>query len=214
MEINANDFCITPCTSEVLAGPWLVKMGTGEKPGRVSAVELWFCPPLVAAAISSSAEHPSSPPDSLGGHREDPGPQETRLLWRERQINYRSRHSLAGSTCGSPCTPWGGVRMRMEGGEEMQGAVGLHCTWDIPPPASTQAKWVRLNVGGTIFLTTRQTLCREQKSFLCRLCHGEELQSDRVRQLPGLPPAPCPTEQGEGWRDAGMEPDPDSCRSN
>ncbi|XP_038011218.1 BTB/POZ domain-containing protein KCTD17 isoform X3 [Motacilla alba alba] len=69
--------------------------------------------------------------------------------------------------------------MRMEGREEMQGAVGLRCTWDIPPPAGTQAKWVRLNVGGTIFLTTRQTLCREQKSFLCRLCQGEELQSDR-----------------------------------
>ncbi|XP_012590583.1 PREDICTED: BTB/POZ domain-containing protein KCTD17, partial [Condylura cristata] len=37
----------------------------------------------------------------------------------------------------------------------------------------------RLNVGGTVFLTTRQTLCREQKSFLSRLCQGEELQSDR-----------------------------------
>ncbi|XP_052645210.1 BTB/POZ domain-containing protein KCTD17 isoform X1 [Harpia harpyja] len=69
--------------------------------------------------------------------------------------------------------------MRMEGREEMQGAVGLRCTWDIPSPAGTQAKWVRLNVGGTVFLTTRQTLCREQKSFLCRLCQGEELQSDR-----------------------------------
>nr|XP_047904196.1 BTB/POZ domain-containing protein KCTD17 isoform X2 [Anser cygnoides]XP_047904197.1 BTB/POZ domain-containing protein KCTD17 isoform X2 [Anser cygnoides] len=69
--------------------------------------------------------------------------------------------------------------MRMEGGEEMQGAVGLRCSWDIPPPAGTPAKWVRLNVGGTVFLTTRQTLCREQKSFLCRLCQGEELQSDR-----------------------------------
>nr|XP_038021146.1 BTB/POZ domain-containing protein KCTD17 isoform X1 [Anas platyrhynchos] len=69
--------------------------------------------------------------------------------------------------------------MRMEGGEEMQGAVGLRCSWDIPAPAGTQAKWVRLNVGGTVFLTTRQTLCREQKSFLCRLCQGEELQSDR-----------------------------------
>ncbi|XP_049678089.1 BTB/POZ domain-containing protein KCTD17 isoform X3 [Accipiter gentilis] len=69
--------------------------------------------------------------------------------------------------------------MRMEGREEMQGAVGLRCTWDIPSPAGTQAKWVKLNVGGTVFLTTRQTLCREQKSFLCRLCQGEELQSDR-----------------------------------
>lgn len=75
----------------------------------------------------------------------------------------------------------------MEGGEEMQGAVGLRSTWDTPLPAGTAAKWVRLNVGGTIFLTTRQTLCREQKSFLCRLCQGEELQSDRVRQLGCLP---------------------------
>lgn len=56
------------------------------------------------------------------------------------------------------------------------------------PPAGTGgraaggwSKWVRLNVGGTVFLTTRQTLCREQKSFLSRLCQGEELQSDRVR---------------------------------
>lgn len=64
----------------------------------------------------------------------------------------------------------------------MKGAVGLRCGWD-PPPIDAQAKWVRLNVGGTVFLTTRQTLCREQKSFLCRLCQGEELQSDRVRQL-------------------------------
>ncbi|XP_074758544.1 BTB/POZ domain-containing protein KCTD17 [Athene noctua] len=73
----------------------------------------------------------------------------------------------------------GSVSMRMEGGEEMQDSVGLRCTWDIPPLAGTQTKWVRLNVGGTVFLTTRQTLCREQKSFLCRLCQGEELQSDR-----------------------------------
>ncbi|XP_014819554.1 PREDICTED: BTB/POZ domain-containing protein KCTD17 isoform X1 [Calidris pugnax] len=69
--------------------------------------------------------------------------------------------------------------MRMEGGEEMQGAAGLRRTRGIPQPAGTQAKWVKLNVGGTVFLTTRQTLCREQKSFLCRLCQGEELQSDR-----------------------------------
>uniref|UniRef100_G3TT00 Potassium channel tetramerization domain containing 17 n=1 Tax=Loxodonta africana TaxID=9785 RepID=G3TT00_LOXAF len=45
--------------------------------------------------------------------------------------------------------------------------------------APGRGKWVRLNVGGTVFLTTRQTLCREQKSFLSRLCQGEELQSDR-----------------------------------
>ncbi|XP_048971280.1 BTB/POZ domain-containing protein KCTD17 isoform X1 [Canis lupus dingo] len=57
---------------------------------------------------------------------------------------------------------------------------------EAAPPAGTGGraaggwgKWVRLNVGGTVFLTTRQTLCREQKSFLSRLCQGEELQSDR-----------------------------------
>ncbi|XP_054097026.2 BTB/POZ domain-containing protein KCTD17 isoform X11 [Callithrix jacchus] len=57
---------------------------------------------------------------------------------------------------------------------------------EVAPPtgaggraAGGWGKWVRLNVGGTVFLTTRQTLCREQKSFLSRLCQGEELQSDR-----------------------------------
>lgn len=60
--------------------------------------------------------------------------------------------------------------MRMEAGEAAP-----------PAGAGGWGKWVRLNVGGTVFLTTRQTLCREQKSFLSRLCQGEELQSDRVR---------------------------------
>lgn len=65
--------------------------------------------------------------------------------------------------------------MRMEAGEAAPpaGAGGR--------AAGGWSKWVRLNVGGTVFLTTRQTLCREQKSFLSRLCQGEELQSDRVR---------------------------------
>ncbi|XP_065549344.1 BTB/POZ domain-containing protein KCTD2 [Lathamus discolor] len=48
------------------------------------------------------------------------------------------------------------------------------------PPAAA-SKWVRLNVGGTYFVSTRQTLCREPKSFLCRLCcqDGPELGSDK-----------------------------------
>ncbi|XP_026114295.1 BTB/POZ domain-containing protein KCTD5-like isoform X2 [Carassius auratus] len=42
------------------------------------------------------------------------------------------------------------------------------------------SKWVRLNVGGTYFLTTRQTLCRDPKSFLFRLCQAEpDLDSDK-----------------------------------
>lgn len=44
------------------------------------------------------------------------------------------------------------------------------------------SKWVRLNVGGTYFLTTRQTLCRDPKSFLYRLCQADpDLDSDKVR---------------------------------
>ncbi|XP_011385740.1 BTB/POZ domain-containing protein KCTD17 isoform X2 [Pteropus alecto] len=66
-----------------------------------------------------------------------------------------------------------GPAMRMEAREAVPpaGAGGR--------AAGGWSKWVRLNVGGTVFLTTRQTLCREQKSFLSRLCQGEELQSDR-----------------------------------
>ncbi|XP_069761311.1 BTB/POZ domain-containing protein KCTD5-like isoform X3 [Narcine bancroftii] len=42
------------------------------------------------------------------------------------------------------------------------------------------AKWVRLNVGGTRFLSTRQTLCRDPKSFLYRLCQADpDLDSDK-----------------------------------
>ncbi|KAL6094246.1 hypothetical protein STEG23_022017 [Scotinomys teguina] len=65
------------------------------------------------------------------------------------------------------------LAMRMEAGEAAPpvGAGGR--------AGGGWGKWVRLNVGGTVFLTTRQTLCREQKSFLSRLCQGEELQSDR-----------------------------------
>ncbi|XP_062989561.1 BTB/POZ domain-containing protein KCTD17 [Elgaria multicarinata webbii] len=72
--------------------------------------------------------------------------------------------------------------MRMDRGEKAQAAQRASYAWESsqqPLPPSSRGKWVRLNVGGTIFLTTRQTLCREQKSFLCRLCQGEELQSDR-----------------------------------
>lgn len=44
-------------------------------------------------------------------------------------------------------------------------------------------KWVRLNVGGTYFISTKQTLCRDPKSFLCRLCQEDpDLDSDKVRR--------------------------------
>ncbi|XP_072028150.1 BTB/POZ domain-containing protein KCTD5-like [Amphiura filiformis] len=47
------------------------------------------------------------------------------------------------------------------------------------PTDAVKSKWVRLNVGGTYFLTTRTTLCRDPKSFLCRLCQEDpDLNSD------------------------------------
>uniref|UniRef100_A0AAV2LR99 Potassium channel tetramerisation-type BTB domain-containing protein n=1 Tax=Knipowitschia caucasica TaxID=637954 RepID=A0AAV2LR99_KNICA len=46
--------------------------------------------------------------------------------------------------------------------------------------AGNSGKWVRLNVGGTVFLTTRHTLLKEQTSFLYRLCQQQDLHSDTV----------------------------------
>lgn len=58
------------------------------------------------------------------------------------------------------------------------------------------SKWVRLNVGGTYFLTTRQTLCRDPKSFLYRLCQADpDLDSDKVRAAR----LPVPGWRGRGW---------------
>uniref|UniRef100_UPI00358E09E9 BTB/POZ domain-containing protein KCTD5-like n=1 Tax=Myxine glutinosa TaxID=7769 RepID=UPI00358E09E9 len=42
------------------------------------------------------------------------------------------------------------------------------------------SRWVRLNVGGTCFVTTSGTLCRDPKSFLSRLCQEDpDLDSDK-----------------------------------
>ncbi|CAD5216256.1 unnamed protein product [Bursaphelenchus okinawaensis] len=48
-------------------------------------------------------------------------------------------------------------------------------TVNSEPTTARIHSWVRLNVGGKIFMTTRQTLCREPTSFLARLCQNDEL---------------------------------------
>lgn len=46
---------------------------------------------------------------------------------------------------------------------------------------SSSNQWVKLNVGGTCFLTTKTTLSRDPNSFLYRLCQEDsDLISDRV----------------------------------
>ena len=48
-------------------------------------------------------------------------------------------------------------------------------------PQRCNKQWVRLNVGGTYFLTARTTLTRDPNSFLCRLCQEDsDLISDRA----------------------------------
>ncbi|CAD5222084.1 unnamed protein product [Bursaphelenchus xylophilus] len=48
-------------------------------------------------------------------------------------------------------------------------------TVNSEPNTARLHSWVRLNVGGKVFMTTRQTLCREPNSFLARLCQNDEL---------------------------------------
>lgn len=46
-------------------------------------------------------------------------------------------------------------------------------------------QWIKLNVGGTHFLTTKTTLSRDPKSFLCRLIQDDtDLISNKVRKNP------------------------------
>jgi len=46
-------------------------------------------------------------------------------------------------------------------------------------PGTPTDDWIRLNVGGTLFTTTRSTLSKDAKSFFHRLCQGElESQKD------------------------------------
>ncbi|XP_024288940.1 BTB/POZ domain-containing protein KCTD5 isoform X4 [Oncorhynchus tshawytscha] len=55
-------------------------------------------------------------------------------------------------------------------------SIGNGC--GVNPTVGNNGKWVRLNVGGTVFLTTRHTLLKEQTSFLYRLCQQKDLHSD------------------------------------
>ena len=49
---------------------------------------------------------------------------------------------------------------------------------------SRRDEWIKLNVGGTTFMTTRTTLSKDPKSFLFRLIQDEpDLNTDKVNIL-------------------------------
>lgn len=45
---------------------------------------------------------------------------------------------------------------------------------------SSSNEWIKLNVGGTYFQTTRTTLCSDHNSFFYRLCQEDSLSSEKV----------------------------------
>ncbi|KAM4715023.1 BTB/POZ domain-containing protein KCTD5 isoform 2-T2 [Anableps anableps] len=81
--------------------------------------------------------------------------------------NNKDTEAAAGESTTSAASEPGGTASQSIG----NGSV-------INPNGGDNSKWVRLNVGGTVFLTTRQTLLKEQTSFLYRLCQQQDLHSD------------------------------------
>lgn len=52
---------------------------------------------------------------------------------------------------------------------------------DVSNAIAPKSKWIRLNVGGKLFVTTYSTLSKYPKSFLCRLCQEDpDIESDKV----------------------------------
>ncbi len=55
-------------------------------------------------------------------------------------------------------------------------------TSDVSSKITSLDEWVKLNIGGTVFLTTKTTLCKEKNSFLARLCQDDpDLPSLKVQ---------------------------------
>ena len=62
-----------------------------------------------------------------------------------------------------------------ENGAIQEGGEGdsATCSRSLSNSICSRDEWVRLNIGGTVFLTTKTTLCKERGSFLARLCQDD-----------------------------------------
>ena len=61
---------------------------------------------------------------------------------------------------------------------------GTVLTSQLSEKICSRDEWVKLNIGGTVFLTTKTTLCKEKNSFLARLCQDDpDLPSLKVSKL-------------------------------
>lgn len=90
--------------------------------------------------------------------------------------------TLMVPTRSSQLSPGGGSGCSGSSGRSVFGfPVKSNPSSPSEPVEKPGSRWVRLNVGGTYFITTKQTLCRDPKSFLFRLCQEDpDLDSDKV----------------------------------
>ncbi|XP_067318140.1 BTB/POZ domain-containing protein KCTD5-like isoform X1 [Anolis sagrei] len=132
-------------------------------------------------AAESSCELPMAPPPPA-----PLGPSSSSSCRRRCSSSSSSGSSSSSSSSSSSLLSWGGPPSALV--SSAAAAVAAPPCRLGPGPASASSalgapspgKWVRLNVGGTCFLTTRQTLCRDPKSFLFRLCQADpDLDSDK-----------------------------------
>lgn len=131
--------------------------------------------------VSSSPGHPISSPVSAPKSK-TPSPLHHHHVTSPVMMNSNlAAGGAVGGTSGSPRSHHRVLKTSRDNSPVLltptSGNQGL---FSCSPFPNNSNKWIRLNVGGTYFTTTRSTLCRDTKSFLYRLCQEDpSLDSDR-----------------------------------